>query len=626
MLKSRTPCLYNIRWGVCFSTHLSYFCSMNEDIKQTLSIIPNDPGCYMFLDKKETVIYVGKAKNLKRRVASYFNKNQDHVKTRVLVRNIRKIKYIVVNNEEESFLLENNLIKELQPRYNVMLKDDKSYPYIVVKNEYFPRVYKTRKVVKDGSKYFGPYTSVHAVDTLVEMLRKVYKIRTCRLNLTPPNIEAGKFNVCLQYHIKMCDAPCVGYISLDDYNKNIEEVIEILKGNISIIERKMNDRMEFLAGELRFEEAQDMKEKLMLMKNFREKSQVVSSINYNIDVFSFDEDESSAFINYFHVSSGSIVQAYTFEYKKKLDESPEDLLGLGIMEMRQRFESESKEIIVPFIPNLKISNVTFTIPQRGDKRKLLDLSIKNVKQYKIDKLKKSEMLNPEQRTMRILTTVQKDLNLKEIPFHIECFDNSNIQGESPVSACVVFKKAKPAKEEYRHFNIKSVTGIDDYASMQEVIERRYSRVLNEGEKLPQLIVIDGGKGQLSAVVKTMQKIGIYGKVAVIGIAERLEEIYFPFDSVPLYIDKNSETLKLIQQIRNEAHRFGLSHHRKKRSKKQVTSGLDNIKGIGPTTKKKLLTHYKSIKRIKEAEQSELEELIGKSRAKVIMNWIVGKDD
>ena len=598
----------------------SYICSMKDDIKNTLTVIPHDPGCYMFLDEKETVIYVGKAKNLKKRVSSYFNKIHDNLKTRVLVKNIRKIKYVVVNSEEDTFLLENNLIKELQPRYNVLLKDDKSYPYIVVKNEYFPRVYKTRNVVKDGSKYFGPYTSVHAVDTLIEMLRKVYKIRTCRLNLTPPNIAAGKFNVCLQYHIKMCEAPCVGYISLEDYMKNIDEVIEILKGNISIIENKMMTRMHFLAEELRFEEANEMKEKILLMQNFREKSQVVSTIDYNIDVFSFEEDDHAAYINYFHVVRGAIIQAYTFEYRKKLDESPEELLGMGIMEMRERFGSESKEIIVPFIPDLKLTNVTFTIPQRGDKKKLLELSQKNVKQFKIDKLKKAEMLNPEQRAMRILTTVQKDLQLKEIPFHIECFDNSNIQGTNPVSACVVFKKAKPSKKDYRHFNIKSVVGIDDYASMQEAVERRYSRVLNEGDSLPQLIVIDGGKGQLSAAVKSLQKIGIYGKVAVIGIAERLEEIYFPHDPVPLYIDKNSETLKLIQQLRNEAHRFGLTHHRKKRSKQQVASQLDEIKGIGPQTKKKLLLHFKSIKRIKEAERNELELVIGKTKTDMIIKW------
>ncbi len=599
---------------------------MNEDIKHTLSVIPQEPGCYLFHDKKGTVIYVGKAKNLKRRVSSYFNKKHDHVKTRVLVKNIEKIKYVVVNNEEESFLLENSLIKELQPRYNVMLKDDKSYPYIVVKNEYFPRVYKTRKVVKDGSRYFGPYTSVHAVDTMIEMLRKVYKIRTCRLNLSPENIAAGKFNVCLQYHIKMCEAPCVGKVLMEEYNKNIEEVVEILRGNISIIERKMSKRMHSLADEMRYEEANQMKEKLDLMSKFRERSQVVSSINYNIDVFSYEEEGNAAFINYFHVVSGSITQAYTFEYVKQLDETPEELLAMGIVEMRQRFKSKSRETIVPFIPDVELESTTFTIPQRGDKKKLLDLSIKNVKQYKFDRLKRAEKLNPEQRTMRILKGVEKDLNLKEIPFHIECFDNSNIQGTNPVSACVVFRKAKPSKKEYRHFNIKGVVGIDDYASMGEAIERRYTRTVNEGQKIPQLIVIDGGKGQLGVAVKILQKIGVYEETAVIGIAERLEEIFFPGDPIPLYIDKNSETLKLIQQIRNEAHRFGLSHHRKKRSKKQVASELDNIKGIGPATKKKLLGHFKSIKRIKEADYEELVETIGRARADIIKAWIEGKEN
>lgn len=594
---------------------------MNDNIKNTLAVIPHSPGCYMFLDEKETVIYVGKAKDLKRRVSSYFNKNHDNIKTRVLVKNIRNIKYVVVNTEEDTFLLENNLIKELQPRYNVLLKDDKSYPYIVVKNEYFPRVYKTRNIVKDGSKYFGPYTSVQAVDALLEMLRKVYRIRTCRLKLTPEGIAAGKFNTCLQFHIKMCDAPCVGYISLEDYNKNIEEVIEILKGNISLIEKKVFDRMQFLAEQMRFEDANDLKEKLLLIKGFREKSQVVSNINYNIDVFSYDEDDKSAFVNYMHVVSGAITQAYTFEYKKKLDETREELLGMGIVEMRQRFNSESREIVVPFIPELKMKDVEITIPQRGDKRKLLDLSIKNVKQYKFDRLKKAEMLNPEQRVTRILKRAQKDLHLKEMPLHIECFDNSNIQGTNPVAACVVFKRAKPSKKDYRHFNIKTVQGPDDYASMAEILERRYSRVLNEGLPLPQLIVIDGGKGQLGVAVETLQKIGIYGKVAVIGIAERLEEIYFPGDSVPLYIDKNSETLKLIQQLRDEAHRFGLKHHRQKRSKAQVSSELDNINGIGPNSKKKLIGHFKSTKRIKEASKEEIVELIGNSKGNIIWNWI-----
>lgn len=593
---------------------------MTQEIQNTLKILPQSPGCYQFLDDKNKVIYVGKAKNLKKRVSSYFNKYQENPKTRVLVKNIRQIKYIVVNSEEDTFLLENNLIKELRPRYNVMLKDDKTYPSIVVKNEYFPRVFKTRKIVKDGSKYYGPYTSVISVNTLIDIFRKVYKVRTCRLNLTPENIEAGKFKICLEYHIKRCEGPCEGLQSLENYNNNISEITEILKGNVPIIEKQIQDKMEQLAEELRFEEAQELKEKLLLIRNFREKSQVVSNINYNLDVFSYDDDENAAYINYLHVVNGAVNQAYTFEYKKKLDETADELLGLGIVEMRQRFKSETKEIIVPFIPDLKLSDVTFTIPQRGDKKKLLELSEKNVKQFKVDKLKKSEMLNPDQRAIRILTTVQKDLQLKEIPWHIECFDNSNIQGTNPVAACVVFKKAKPSKKDYRHFNIKTVVGADDYSSMAEIIHRRYSRALNEGSPLPQLIVIDGGKGQLHIAAETLRKIGLYGKIAIISIAERLEEIYFPEDPVPLYIDKNSETLKLIQQLRDEAHRFGITHHRNKRSKMQVASELDQIKGIGKETKKKLLSHFKSIKRIKEANEEDIVSVIGKSKGKLLIDY------
>ncbi len=594
---------------------------MTDEIKNTLAVIPHQPGCYQFLDEKGTVIYVGKAKDLKRRVSSYFNKVQEHPKTRILVSKIRNIKYIVVNSEEDTFLLENNLIKELRPRYNVLLKDDKSYPSIVVKNEYFPRVYKTRNIVKDGSKYFGPYTSVQSVNALLELFRANYKIRTCRLNLTPENIASGKFKVCLEYHIKRCEGPCEGYQSLESYNKNIIDIVEILKGNVSIIEKQIEEKMRELSQQMRYEDANELKEKWILIQNFREKSQVVSNINYNLDVFSFEENENSAYINYLHVVIGGINQAYTFEYKKKLEETPEELLGMGILEMRQRYGSESKEIIVPFIPDLKLHGVEFVVPQRGDKKRLLSLSEKNVKQYKIDKLKKTEILNPEQRTTRILKTMQKDLRLKEMPIHIECFDNSNIQGTNPVAACVVFKKAKPSKKDYRHFNIKSVIGPDDYASMREIVERRYSRLLNEGSSLPQLIVIDGGKGQLHAAVESLQKIGLYGKIAVIGIAKRLEEIYYPDDSVPLYIDKNSETLKLIQHLRDEAHRFGITFHRQKRSKTQLVSELDDVKGIGTETKKKLLTHFKSIKRIKEANEEEITKIVGKNKSSIIMNWI-----
>lgn len=596
---------------------------MTDEIKNILAILPDQPGCYQFLDEKGKVIYVGKAKNLKRRVSSYFNKNHDHPKTRILVRKIKNIKYIVVNSEEDTLLLENNLIKKLRPRYNVLLKDDKSYPSIVIKNEYFPRVFKTRNIVKDGSRYYGPYTSIQSVNALLEIIRKVYKIRTCRLNLAPEKIAEGKYNVCLEYHINRCKGPCEALQPLEDYNKNVSEINEILRGNVGIIEKRILEQMHNLANKLRFEEAHELKEKLELIHNFKEKSQVVSNINYNLDVFSLEEDESSAFINYLHVVNGGVNQAYTFEYKKRLDENKEELLGLGIVEMRHRFDSNSKEIIVPFLPDIILKNVEFTIPKIGDKKKLLALSEKNVKQYKLDKLKKSEMLNPDQRATRILTTVKKDLQLKEVPWHIECFDNSNIQGTNPVSACVVFKKAKPSKKDYRHFNIKTVVGANDFASMAEVIERRYSRLLNEGEKLPQLIVIDGGKGQLHSAADSLRKIGLYGKIGLIGIAKRLEEIYFPEDSVPLYIDKNSETLKLIQQLRDEAHRFGLSHHRKKRSKEQIKSELDSIKGIGSITKKKLLGTFKSIKRLKEADHAEIEKTVGKSKAKIIIDWIEG---
>jgi len=593
---------------------------MTQEIRDTLKIIPENPGCYQFLNESGKVIYVGKAKNLKRRVSSYFNKTHDSPKTRILVRNIRKIKYIVVNSEEDTLLLENNLIKELKPRYNVLLKDDKTYPSIVVKKEYFPRVFQTRRIIKDGSRYFGPYTSVMSVRAILEMFRKVYKLRTCNLNLTPENIAAQKFKVCLEYHIKRCNGPCEGLQSLQDYNENIAEINEILKGNVGLIEKQVMERMQKFAEELKFEEAQQLKEKYLLIQTFREKSQVITNINYNIDVFNIAEDENAAYINYLHVVNGGINQAYTFEYKKKLDVSKDELLCLGIIEMRQRFESKSKEIIVPFIPDMTLNDVTFTIPQRGDKKQLLELSEKNVKQYKLDKLKKAEMLNPEQRSTRILKTVQKDLQLKELPVQIECFDNSNIQGTNPVASCVVFKKAKPSKKDYRHFNIKTVEGPDDYASMREIIFRRYSRALNEDQNLPQLIVIDGGKGQLNAAVNSLQKIGLYGKIAIIGIAKRLEEIYFPDDSVPLYLDKNSETLKLIQQLRDEAHRFGITFHRKKRSKAQTKSELDQIKGIGPQTKKILLAHFKSVKRIKEATPEEIIEQIGKSKGQMLIDY------
>lgn len=593
---------------------------IREDIKAILQALPDSPGCYQFYDETGKIIYVGKAKNLKRRVSSYFMKTHDSPKTRILVRKIRDIKYIVVKDEEESLLLENNLIKQHQPRYNVLLKDDKTYPSIVIKNEYFPRIFRTRKIVKDGSRYFGPYTNVHSVNHLVETFRKAYKIRTCRLNLTPESIAEGKFDVCLEYHIKRCKGPCIGKQSLEEYNENIKAISEILKGNTGEVERQIVAEMTKAAEELRFEDAHEWKEKLRHVDMLKQKSQVVSNINYNLDVFSIEDVEQAAYINFLHVVNGAITQAYTFEYKKKLDETAEELLSLAIVEMRQRYKSYAKEIIVPFEIDFNLSGVQITVPQRGDKKLLLDLSLKNVKQYKIDKLKKAEMLNPDQRAIRILTTLKQDLRLKEMPWHIECFDNSNIQGTNPVAACVVFKKAKPSKKDYRHFNIKTVVGPDDFASMAEIIERRYSRLVNEGENLPQLIVVDGGKGQLHSAVKSLQKIGLYGKIAIVGIAKRLEEIYFPEDSIPLYIDKNSESLKLIQQMRDEAHRFGITFHRQKRSKQQNQSALDSIKGVGEKTKKALLLHFKSVKRIKEAPLQEIKDVIGESKGNLIDNW------
>lgn len=592
-----------------------------SDCKNDLPTLPSLPGCYQFLNEEGKVIYVGKAKNLKKRVSSYFNKVHDCKKTQIMVRQIREVKYIVVPNEAESYILENNLIKELQPRYNVLLKDDKSYPFIVIKKEFFPRVFPTRKIVKDGSHYFGPYTSVKSIRALMEIIHKVYNVRTCRLDLTPEKIANRKFKVCLQYHMKRCQGVCQGLQTMETYDKQIKEISEILNGNINIIGNQLKDEMNQLASQLRFEEAHLLKEKLILLENFKEKSLIISNLNYNIDVFGYSDDENCAYINYLRIVNGAVIQGYTFEYKKKLDETPQTLLGMGIIEMQQRYGNKSHEIIVPFIPDLELPNVLFSIPQRGDKRKLLELSLHNVKQYKLDKLKKIEQLNPEQRTIRILTTLQKDLHLSTLPLHIECFDNSNIQGSNAVAACVVFKKAKPAKKEYRHFAIKTVVGVDDYASMREIIERRYSRALKESNSLPQLIVIDGGKGQLNATVESLQKIGLYGKIAVIGIAKRLEEIYFPDDPTPLYLDKNSESLKLIQQLRNEAHRFGLTYHQLKRSKTQLVSELDLIKGIGPETKKKLLAHFKSIKRLKEASEEEIKNMVGESRGEIVWKWV-----
>lgn len=592
----------------------------NRHIKDILALLPDSPGVYQYFDKEGTIIYVGKAKNLKRRVSSYFNKSHDDApKTRVLVRNIADIKYIVVGTEEDALHLENSLIKKFRPRYNVLLKDDKTYPWICVTKEDYPRIFLTRRVERgSGAKYYGPYAHTHVAKTVLELIHDMYPLRTCRLSLTPDSVAAHRHKVCLQYHIKRCKGCCEGYISPQDYAVYIDAAKHILNGHTSQLSEKLMLEMQELAMQMRYEEAQIVKERYVLVEQYRAKSVVVSSTISNVDVFSYDEDEHVAFVNFMHVVNGSIVQSVTLEYRKKLDETASEILALGIAELRERFESSSREIVVPFEPQVTFEQLHITIPERGDKRKLLDISLQNVKQYKLDRLKQAEKLNPEQRTTRLLTRVQKDLYLSELPTHIECFDNSNTQGTNPVAACVVFKMARPSKRDYRHFNIKTVEGPDDYASMREIVYRRYSRLLESGESLPQLIVIDGGKGQLAAAMSSLEQLGLRGKIAIIGIAERLEEIYFPEDSTPLYLDKNSESLRLIQHLRDEAHRFGITHHRNKRSKQQVASALDNIKGVGAHTRDVLLQHYKSVKRIRQASLEELTTLIGASRAAKVL--------
>lgn len=587
-------------------------------ITSLLSTIPEKPGCYQYYDAKGTVIYVGKAKNLRKRISSYFQKEHENRKTRVLVKQIYDLRYIVVDSEADALLLENNLIKQYRPRYNVLLKDDKTYPSIVIKNEPFPRIFQTRNIIRDGSLYYGPYSSVHFIRTLLRLIKELYPIRNCKHALTPEAIGSGKYKVCLQYHIKRCKAPCVGMQLAEEYNRNIADIKEILKGNSSKVSELLLERMKVLAEEMRFEEAQEVKRQYDLVESFRLKSTVVPML-HNVDVFSLDENETSFFINYMHVGSGAIVQVYTIEYQKKLDdEQKEYVLGLGIVEMRERFRSHANEIIVPFIPEgVFPEGISFTVPQRGDKRKLLELSLQNAKQYKVDKLKRSEKFNPEQRATRLLTTIQKDLHLPVLPMQIECFDNSNIQGTNPVAACVVFKKAKPSKKDYRHFHIKTVVGPDDFASMREIVTRRYTRLLEEKAQLPQLIIIDGGKGQLNAATEVLRELNLLGKITIVGLAKRLEEIFYPGDPFPLVLDKTSETLKVIQHLRDEAHRFGITFHRHMRSKGQIVSELDTIKGIGEKTKEALLKKYKSVKRIREAPSAELEELIGKKKATLV---------
>ena len=591
-----------------------------EHIKTILAVIPEKPGCYQYFDEKGTVIYVGKAKNLKRRVSSYFNKQHDSNKTRVLVKQIRDIKYFVVETEEDALLLENNLIKQYHPRYNVLLKDDKTYPSIVVKNEYFPRVYQTRNIVRDGSRYYGPYPSVYTAKVMLQLIKDLYPIRTCKYPLTPESIREGRYKVCLEYHIKRCKGPCEGLQTLEEYQQNISEIKEILRGNISQVSKHLFDEMQSLAAELKFEEAQKLKEKYEAIENYRSRSTVVPPMLHNIDVFSITENDPSAYINYLHIGNGAVVQAYTFEYKKRLDESKEDLLVMGIIEMRKRFESRAREIIVPFPLDLELDGVTITVPQRGDKKKLLDLSIMNGKQYKVDKLKQAEKLNPEQRNTRLLKEIQEALHLKELPVQIDCFDNSNIQGCDPVAACVVFKMGKPSKSDYRKYNIKTVVGPDDYASMKEVVRRRYQRLLDEKASLPNLIITDGGKGQME-VVRSVVEDELHLSIPIAGLAKdnrhRTAELLYGFPPEVIGMKLDSPLFHLLTRMQDEVHRFAITFHKDKRSKGQTRSELDTIKGVGEKTKTALLREFKSVKRIREANLEDLAKVVGEAKAKLI---------
>ncbi|MET6989344.1 excinuclease ABC subunit UvrC [Sediminicola arcticus] len=585
-------------------------------IKVQLSTLPSSPGVYQFYDVNEKIIYVGKAKDLKKRVSSYFSKTHDVGKTRVLVKKIRDIKHIVVATESDALLLENNLIKKYQPRYNVLLKDDKTYPWICIKNERFPRIFPTRRHIKDGSEYFGPYTSMKTVRTLLELIKSVYPLRTCNYDLSSEKIDAGKYKVCLEYHLGNCKGPCEGYQTQEEYHQEIQDIREIIKGNFKSSLQYFKNQMKTYAEEMRFEEAQLIKDKIDVLENYEVKSTIVNPTINNVDVFSIVSDEQYAYVNFLQISHGSIVRSHTLEIKKKLDEEDQDLLALAIVEIRQRFNSFSRELYVPFEvtsePDLKI-----TVPKMGDKKKILELSERNAKYFRQERFNQEKIIDPNRHANRIMAQMQKDLRLSEEPRHIECFDNSNIQGSNPVAACVVFKDGKPSKKEYRHYNIKTVEGPDDFASMEEVVFRRYKRLLNEAEPLPQLIVIDGGKGQLSSALKSLDLLGLRGKIAIIGIAKRLEEIYFPGDSVPLYLDKKSESLKIIQQLRNEAHRFGITFHRNKRSKGAINSELEEIEGIGEKTAQDLLKTFKSVKRIKEASIEDLAKTVGTAKAKKI---------
>jgi excinuclease ABC subunit C len=607
---------------------------VREELKMKISLLPSSPGVYQYLNTEGTVIYVGKAKNLKRRVSSYFNRVHPVVRTNLLVRNIWDMKYIVVNSEEEALDLENSLIKEYQPRYNVLLKDDKSYPWICVTKELFPRVFLTREKHTKGAKYFGPYPKTEVAHALVDTLKQLYPIRTCRHPLTQENVESGKYKLCLQYHIKNCEGCCQGFVSHETYSGYIDNITKILNGDTKQVSDFLMQEMMARAEELKFEEAEILKRKYMLLENYRAKSVIVNPSIHNVDVYSIVRDDRAAYVNFMHVRNGAIVQSITIEYKFQdagSDETAEDILSTAVRDMRERFSDtykhdKVKEILVNIIPDFEIEGIDYVVPQRGDKRKLVAISLKNAEQYRTEKLKMIDKLNPEQRVTRTLTTMMKDLHLNELPRHIECFDNSSISGTNAVASCVVFKNAKPSKKDYRHFNIKEADGNDDYAQMREVIGRRYTRLLDEDAELPQLLVVDGGKGQLNAAVEVLEELGLRGTIATIGIAKRLDEIYFPGDSVPLYIDKNSETLRVIQKLRDEAHRFGITHHRNKRSKSQVHSVLDDIKGIGPKTRMALLKHFKSVKRIKAASEDEISMVVGDAKARIIITALASTNN
>lgn len=594
---------------------------LNDYLRGIVLNLPESPGIYQYLNDEGTIIYVGKAKNLKRRVSSYFNREHGPGKTRVLVSKIADIRYIVVNTEEDALLLENNLIKKYKPRYNVLLKDDKTYPSICIQNEYFPRIFKTRRIIRNGSTYYGPYSHLPSMYAVLDLIKHLYSIRTCNLNLSPENIRAGKFNVCLEYHIKNCAGPCIGKQSHEEYLKNIGEIKEILKGNTRDVEQMLYQQMQDLAAEMKFEEAQKVKEKYLLIENYRSRSEVVSNVLHNIDVFSIEEDadEKAAFINYLHITNGAVNQAFTFEYKKRLEETKEELLQLGIIEMRERYKSQSREIIVPFELNMELKDVTFTIPQRGDKKKLLDLSIQNVKQYKVDRLKQQEKLNPEQRTTRLLKEIQQQLHLDRLPLRIECFDNSNIQGSDPVAGCVVFIKGKPSKKDYRKYNIKTVEGPDDYASMKEVVWRRYKRAVEENTPLPDLLITDGGKGQMSAVKEVVDDLGL--NIPIAGLAKdnrhRTNELLFGFPPQSIGLKQGTPLFNLLTRIQDEVHRYAITFHRDKRSKRQTASELDEIKGIGEKTKNTLLKEFKSVKRLREATPQEWAAVVGEAKARIL---------